>query len=92
MSSCGVTPFRGQRVQHQSRVTVLYRFTKPGGHVAEIRERKTTEVRAIEFIIFIDHALFESQVFHGVRLSDYPRELAKRVEQFNDDGWTNATA
>lgn len=47
---------------------VLRRFTKPG-HWAEIRERQVTMFNAIEFIVFVDDSLLESQMFHGGRES-----------------------
>ena len=41
-------------------MTVLHRFTKPGGHWAEIRERKVTTFRVIEYIAFVDGSLLKS--------------------------------
>lgn len=38
--------------------------------------------------MFIDGSLTESQMFHGARLALYPSELAVRVAQFVDGGWT----
>jgi hypothetical protein len=46
---------------------VLHRFTKPNGHWAEIRERKATQFRAIEFLVFLDGSLLESQMFQDTR-------------------------
>jgi len=66
---------------------VLYLFTKAGGHVAEIRERNVVPFRGLEFIVFVDGSLLESQMFHGERLAVYSSELAARVQQFLDGGW-----
>jgi len=66
---------------------VLHRFTKPGGHWAEIRERKVTPFPAIEFFVFIDDRLLESQMFHGARLAESPSALAAVIAQYVDDGW-----
>ena len=52
---------------------VLHRFTTPG-HWAEIRERKVTQFRAIEFLIYVDGAI-ESQMFHNGREAEYPAAL-----------------
>ena len=46
---------------------VLHRFTKPGGHWAEIRERNVTTFRAIEYIVFMDGSLLEGELFHNGR-------------------------
>jgi hypothetical protein len=81
------TPFAGKRASPAPGMRVLCRFTKPGGHVAEICERTVTQFRATEFIVFVDGGLSESQMFHGDRLDAYPRELAARVQQFLDGGW-----
>lgn len=66
---------------------VLHRFTKPG-HVAEIRERKVTTFRAIEFMVYVDGSLLESELFHGARLPAYPAAIEARIKQFTDGGWT----
>lgn len=82
-----VTPFRGHRSTHVPVPTrVLCRFTK-AGHVAEIRERVVSTVRALEYLVFIDDDLSESQMFHGPRSSEYLRELVARMAQFTDNGW-----
>ena len=67
---------------------LLHRFTKPGDHWAEIRERKVTQFRAIEFIVFVDGSLLESQMFHSGREAEYPDALGQRIKQFVDGGWT----
>lgn len=69
-------------------MNVLYRFTKPGGRWAEIRERKVTEWKALEFLVYVDGLFQESWMFHGERLAEYPGELAKRRGWFEQDGWT----
>ena len=66
---------------------VLHRFTKPGGHVAEIRERVVTPFKALEYLVFVDGSLLESQMFHGARLDRYQPELEIRIAQFTDNGW-----
>jgi hypothetical protein len=43
-------PFKGKRDTRETLMTVLHRFTKPNGHWAEIRERKVTQFRALEFV------------------------------------------
>lgn len=80
------TPFEGKRDTRAPSMRVLRRFTKDS-HVAEIRERKVTLFGALEFFVFIDDALQESQMFHGARLDAYPAELDARVRQFVDSGW-----
>ena len=82
-----INPFKGSRVKVSSPMTVLHRFTKPGGHWAEIRERKVTAFRAIEYIVFVDGSLLESEMFHGARVADYPAALQARLKQFTDGGW-----
>lgn len=88
MSDSDITPFKGKRAAPQSPMWVLHRFTKPGGHVAEIRERQVTQFKALEFFVFVDHSLVESQMFHGARVTEYARQLEQRVRQFTDGGWT----
>jgi len=67
---------------------VLHRFTKPGGHWAEVRERKVTTFRAIEFIVFVDGSLLESQLFHNGREIEYSAAVTERIKQLIDGGWT----
>ena len=83
----GPTPFRGRSQRIQSPMRTLYRFEKPGGHWAEIRERKITQFDGLEFVVFVDASLLESQMFHGARLAEYPNELQARIQQFTDGGW-----
>jgi hypothetical protein len=71
---------------------VLHRFTKPGGHWAEIRERKVTTFKAIEFIVFVDGSLLESELFHCGRETEYPAALAERITQFVQNGWVETPA
>jgi len=66
-SMSDITPFAGRRQTATAPVRVLHRFTKPGGHWAEIRERTVTQFKAIEFIVFVDGSLLESQMFRGKR-------------------------
>ena len=72
-------------------MTVPRRFTKPGGHVAEIRERKASPWKALEYLVYIDELLSESQMFHGDRISLYESELEKRIAQFIDGGWVEVS-
>ena len=71
---------------------VLYRFTKPGGHVAEIRERRITSFEALEWMEFIDGNLIESRMYHGERLTCYAAELLERVDILRAGGWVQVTA
>lgn len=83
-----VNPFKGRTTQVGAPMRVLHRFTKPGGHWAEIRERQVTVFRAIEYIVFVDGSLLESELFHNGREAEYPSALAKRIAQFVENGWT----
>lgn len=69
-------------------MTVLHRFTKPG-HWAEIRERKVTQFYAIEFLVFVDGSLLESQMFHGARIAEYPAQLHDRIARYLERGWSD---
>lgn len=71
-----------------SHMRVLYRFTKPGGHWAEIRERKVTLRRALEFSVFVDGSLIKSEMFQDQRVWEYPTALQATVAEFIDGGWT----
>lgn len=82
-----VNPLKGRTINPTTPMRVLHRFTKPGGHWAEIRERKVTTFRAIEFLVFDDGSLLESQMFHNGREVEYPRDLKARIKQFTDGGW-----
>lgn len=62
-------------------------LAKAGGHVAEIRERIVTTFKALEWLVFVDGSLTESQMFHGARLDRYQSELEIRIAQFTDAGW-----
>ena len=66
---------------------VLRRFTKPSGHWAEIRERKVTQFHALEFLVFVEELMLESQMFHDGREAEYPSELEARIRQFANGGW-----
>jgi hypothetical protein len=82
-----VNPFKGRVYIPSPPMRVLHRFTKPGGHWAEIRERKVTQFAALEFFVFVDGSLLESQMFHNGREAEYPKELEARIAQFVDGGW-----
>ncbi len=71
---------------------VLHRFTKPGGHVAEIKERRITNFEALEWMEFIDGNLIESRMYHGERVAFYGAELLERVEILMAGGWVPGTA
>jgi hypothetical protein len=81
-----ITPFKGERLTAAPPMRVLHRFTK-NGHVVEVRERKVTHFRALEFIVFFDGQLQESQLFHHGRELEYPAALAACVAQYVDGGW-----
>jgi len=81
-----ITPFKGRTATAISPTRLLRRFVK-SGHVAEIRERSVTAFEAIEFIVFVDGSLLESQMFHGHRLSGYASALEASANQFTDGGW-----
>ena len=49
---------------------ILHKFTKAGGRVVEMRERKIAQWRALEFLAFVDGRLLETQMFHGARLAE----------------------
>jgi hypothetical protein len=66
---------------------VLHRFTKPGGHWAEIRSRNVNQFGALEFLVFVDGSLLFTQEFDGAREDDYLAALASRIAQFVDEGW-----
>lgn len=83
----GPTPFRGRIARVPIPMRTLYRFEKPGGHWAEIRERKIAQFGGLEYIVFVDGSLLESEMFHGARLSSYPASLEARIKQFTDEGW-----
>ena len=85
-------PFKGRRAPAADPMRTLYRFTKPGDHWAEIRERKVTQFRAIEFLVFVDGSLVESQMFHNGREVEYPSALDTRIRQFTDGGWCQVDA
>ena len=75
-----ITPFKGRIINPSAPMRVLHRSKKPG-HWAEIRERKVTTFRAIEYIVFMDGSLLNSMLFHNEREVDYPKELAARIKQ-----------
>ena len=78
-------PFKGRIASVSAPMRVL--LTKPGGHWAEIREHRVTTFRAIEYIVFVDGSLLESELFHKGREAEYPKALEARIKQFLDGGW-----
>ena len=85
------TPFKGRTVASTEPTRVLKRFIKIG-RIAEIHERTVNSFKALEFIVFVDGSLLESQMFHGRRLEQYPAALEARAKQFADDGWLEELA
>ena len=81
-----VTPFKGRTANANVETRLVRQFTK-GSRVAEIRERTVSSFQAIEFIVFIDGSLLESQMFHGHRLSEYAPAIESRAKQFTEGGW-----
>lgn len=77
-------PFQHRKSQVSALMRLLRRFTKAGGHWAEIRERTVTQFKAIEFIVYVDDSLLKSQMFHSGREVEYPKALEVRVKQFID--------
>jgi hypothetical protein len=66
---------------------VLHRFTKPGGHVVEIKERRITSFDALEWMEFVDGEMIESRMYHDERVPFYATELQERVEILIAGGW-----
>lgn len=81
-------PFKGKPAPPASPMRTLHRFAKPGGHWAEIRERKVTQWQALEFLVIVDGSMLESQMFHGARINEYPAAIEERIKQFTDGDWT----
>jgi hypothetical protein len=75
-----------RRSAHQCACCIALR--SPGGHWAEIRERKITTFRAIEYIVFVDGSLLESALFHNGPEAEYPKAIEARIKQFVDGGWS----
>lgn len=84
----GDNPLKGRPVCLAARMRTIRRFSKPGGHWAEIREREVTQFKAFEFLVFVDGSLIEGPLFHGVRAKEYPDALTDRINQFIGGGWT----
>lgn len=80
------TPFKGRPPASATPTRLLRRFIKPG-HIAEIRERTVSTFKAIEFIVFVDGSLLESQMFHGHRLTEYEPAIEIRAKRFTEGGW-----
>lgn len=80
-------------MQTPEHVRVLIRFTKAGGHWAEIRERTLTAFRgAVEILVFVDGSCLGGEHFHRERRSEYSATLGSRIKQFTDGGWIVAAA
>jgi hypothetical protein len=88
--SSDFTPFKGRTVAVPEPTRLLRRFTKSGS-VVEIRERTVSGFQGIEFIVFVDRSLLESQMFHGRRLDQYAPALELRAKEFSDNGWIEET-
>lgn len=86
MKSDNVGPGPFKRTDEQV-PTILHRFTKPGGHWAEIRVRKVTRFQAIEYVVFVDGSLLGSELFHSDREDEYLKALEARMSQFINGGW-----
>lgn len=80
-------PFKGRVMRAPAPMRILHSFKK-GLSRAEIRERKVISYNALEFLVFVDGSLLESQMFHSQRVAEYPGALAQRIKQFTDDGWS----
>jgi len=80
------TPFEGKRVTAPVPTRVIRRFCKPA-HVAEIRERKVTTFRALEWLLFVDGQLLETRLYHGARLRAYAGELDECTVDLQKNGW-----
>jgi len=77
--------------QTSDRVRVLARFTKPGGHRAEIHERKQESSRfsgAIEYAVFVNGSFLGGELFQREQYAEYSASLDSRIQQFTNDGWT----
>ena len=75
---------------------VLIRFTKAGGHWAEIRERTImafhgARVRAlmvaIEYLVVVDGSSMGGELFQRERQAEYSASIEVRIKQFTDSGW-----
>ncbi len=88
--SSDFTPFKGRTVAVPEPTRLLRRFKKAGS-IVEIRERTVSGCQGIEFIVFVDRSLLESQMFHGRRLDQYAPALEVRAKEFSDNGWIEET-
>jgi len=86
-----VTPFRKRPIAPSNPTLTLHRFTKPG-YRAEIRERQVLQFHAVEYIVFVDGAMSDSELFHGGRAAEYPAAIATRIAEFVADGWIEVPA
>ena len=75
---------------------VLIRFTKAGGHWAEIRERTITTFRgarvralvvAVEYLVVVDGSCMGGEIFEHERQAEYSSTIGIRIKQFADSGW-----
>jgi hypothetical protein len=73
-----VDPFKGRAPRPADPMRVLHRFTRPGGHHAEIAHRDIKAFNAIEMIVFVDGSLLESQMFHNGREVERIRQRFKQ--------------
>jgi len=86
------TPFDGRHCVNAPVPTRVIRRFRKTAHVAEIRERKVTTFRAIEWLLFVDGQLLESRMYHGARLRAYPGELDECSVDLQKDGWIEDSA
>jgi hypothetical protein len=80
-------PFKGRMVRVSIPMRTIHRFTKPGSHVAEIRERAITTFQAIEWMLFVDGALIETRLYHGTRTAMYPQDISQLTRDLEASGW-----
>ena len=80
-------PFKRREITSAPPMRVLRRFTKPGGHWAEIRERTASQFHAIEFFVFVDGSLLVSQMFDDEHKTEYLHEVEARIKEFTRQGW-----
>lgn len=50
-----------------------------------------TQFEAIEFFVFVEGSLLESQMFHRGREVEYPVAIASRIAQLVEGGWTESS-
>ena len=80
-------------MQTPEHARVLIRFTKAGGHWAEIRERTLTAFRgATEILVFVDGSCLGGELLPRERQAEYSETIGSRIKQFTDSGWMVASA